>query len=106
MNKDFLDEITGFDWDEANIFKSEIKHQVTYLECEQVFFNEPLFILDDHKHSLKEKRFAAFGFTEAHRYLTIIFTMRAQCIRVISARPMKRKERNFYEQNKEEITQI
>ena len=42
-------------------------------ECEQIFFNEPLIILEGPKHSLSEKRWAAFGKTEADRLLTILF---------------------------------
>jgi hypothetical protein len=37
-----LDEIlvglTGFEWDEGNLTKNWEKHQVSALECEQVFF--------------------------------------------------------------------
>jgi len=65
-------------------------------ECEQIFFNEPLIILDDPKHSYAEKRRAAFGKTDAGKLLTVVFAKRGSLIRVISARAMKRKERNFY----------
>ena len=94
-----LDQFTGFQWDESNINKNFYKHKVENWECEQVFFNEPLIILDDPKHSSAEKRWAAFGKTDAGKLLTVIFTKRGSLIRVISARAMKRKERNFYEKN-------
>ena len=94
-----LDQFTGFQWDAGNINKNLYKHKVENWECEQVFFNEPLIILDDPKHSHEEKRWAAFGKTDAGRLLSVIFTKRGQLIRVISARTMKRKERNFYEKN-------
>jgi len=94
-----LDQFTGFQWDEGNINKNLYKHKVENWECEQVFFNEPLIILDDPKHSYAEKRWAAFGKTDAGKLLTVIFTKRSSLIRVISARAMKRKERNFYEKN-------
>jgi len=63
------------------------------------FFNEPLIILDDPEHSYEEKRWAAFGKTDAGKMLSVIFTKRGSLIRVISAKAMKRKERNFYEKN-------
>ena len=88
-----LDQFTGFQWDEGNINKNLYKHKVENWECEQVFFNEPLIILDDPKHSYAEMRWAA------GKLLTVIFTKRGSQIRVISARTMKRKERNFYEKN-------
>jgi uncharacterized DUF497 family protein len=95
-----LDQFTGFQWDEGNINKNLYKHRVENWECEQVFFNEPLIILFDPKHSSSEKRWAAFGKTDAGKLLTVIFTRRSSLIRVISARTMKRKERNFYEKNR------
>ena len=94
-----LDQLSGFQWDKGNINKNLLKHKVENWECEQVFFNEPLIILDDPKHSYAEKRCAAFGKTDAGKLLTVIFTKRGSLIRIISARAMKRKERNFYEKN-------
>ncbi|MBW1785753.1 MAG: BrnT family toxin [Deltaproteobacteria bacterium] len=41
---------------------------------------------------------AAFGRTDTGRRLTIIFTIRNDRIRIISARDMSRKERGFYEE--------
>ena len=87
---------SGFDWNDGNRDKN-LKHGVHGWECEQVFFNQPLVILDDLKHSVNENRYAAFGQTDAGRRLIIIFTMRKDSIRVISARDMDKKERRFYE---------
>jgi len=95
MEKEYPD-FTGFDWDEGNINKNQ-KHDVVYTECEQIFFNEPIIILDDPKHSFSEIRYAAFGVTDGDRKLVVIYTMRNKKLRVISARDMSRKERNFYE---------
>ncbi len=89
---------TGFQWDKGNINKNFIRRRVEHWECEQVFFSEPLFVLADVKYSLREKRYAAFGRTNAGRLLAVIFTVRGKLIRVISARDMNRRERKFYEQ--------
>jgi uncharacterized DUF497 family protein len=97
--KDELGGVVGFQWDEGNADKNLIAHNVENWECEQVFFNEPLLILDDPEHSAAEKRWAAFGRTDAGRLLTVVFTIRGRLIRVISARDMNRKERLFYENN-------
>ena len=94
-----FEQFTGFQWDKGNIDKNLLKHQVQNWECEQIFFNEPLIILDDPRHSLSEKRWAAFGQTDAGRLLTIIFTKREKLLRIISARDMNRKERKFYEKS-------
>ena len=89
-------EFAGFDWDDGNRSKN-LKHAVQNWECEQVFFNEPLVILDDPRHSVAEDRHAVFGHTDSGRKLVVVYTMRNRRIRVISARDMKRKERQFYE---------
>jgi len=41
----------GFDWDESNSDKNWYLHQVSDAECEEVFFNLPLVIAPDTKHS-------------------------------------------------------
>jgi uncharacterized DUF497 family protein len=96
-----LTKITGFDWDDGNVCKND-KHGVSTAESEQVFFNEPLLLLTDEKHSQAELRFHALGKTDEGRILHITFTLRnaGKQIRVISARDMHRKERTIYEQAK------
>ena len=89
--------ITGFAWDAGNQTKSLDKHAVSCAEAEQVFLNAPLKVLADPAHSKIEPRFHAFGMSNARRHLTIAFTLRGSLIRVISARPMSRKEKEFYE---------
>lgn len=93
-----LDSLSGFDWDKGNARKNE-KHGVSTAEAEQVFFNQPLLLLEDGAHSQSEPRFHALGKTDAGRTLHITFTLRQSgaLIRVISARDMHRKERAIYE---------
>lgn len=93
-----LTKITGFNWDEGNTRKNE-KHGVSMAEAEQVFFNAPLLLLQDVKHSSREPRIHALGQADAGRLLHITFTLRnaGEKIRVISARDMHRKERAIYE---------
>ena len=96
--------VIGFDWDAGNARKSVEKHSVSQGEAEQVFFNEPLLLLPDRKHSNKEQRFHALGKTEDGRLLHVTFTLRdsGRLIRLISARDMHRKERTFYGKAKKE----
>ncbi|MGH8226956.1 MAG: BrnT family toxin [Steroidobacteraceae bacterium] len=90
--------ITGFDWDEGNSRKSSDKHDVSQAEAEQVFFNAPLQVAPDSEHSAQEARLHALGKTDRGRQLHVTFTLRKDdtLIRVISARDMSRKEREFY----------
>jgi uncharacterized DUF497 family protein len=90
--------IEGFEWDDGNSLKSEDKHGVTRVEAEQVFITERLLVIGDERHSVAERRYHAFGQTEAGRWLHVSFTMRGSRVRVISARDMNRKERKRYEQ--------
>jgi uncharacterized protein len=87
---------SGFDWDSGNVNKNWLKHKVSPVECEQIFFNHPLVIQDDLIHSKTEKRYYALGKTDLKRTLFIAFTIRNNFIRVISARDMSRKEREAY----------
>jgi len=83
-------QISGFDWDEGNSRKSAEKHCVYQSETEQIFFNEPLLILEDSKHSQKEARYHTLGKTDDARLLHITFTLRSSgtLIRVLAARDM------------------
>lgn len=87
--------IEGFDWDKGNLEHIE-KHKVIYTECEEIFSNLPLIINKDESHSLNEGRFRAFGQTNKNRFLIVIFTIRSNKIRVVSARDQKRRERNEF----------
>jgi uncharacterized protein len=93
-----LSSVTGFEWDDGNRDKNWEKHQVSNSECEEVFFNLPLLLKHDATHSQAEDRYYVLGQTNAGRKLFASFTIRDENIRVISARDMSKRERNFYEQ--------
>src|SRR3989337_1513061 len=89
---DVLSGCTGFEWDERNTGKNRQKHRVTPSECEEMFFNRPLIVADDIKHSEKENRFYALGHADSGRMLFVVFTVRQNLIRVISARDMSKRK--------------
>jgi uncharacterized protein len=91
---------SGFEWDKNNIDKNWQKHHVTPMESEQIFFNNPLFIFSDIRHSESETRYYALGKTDRGRRLFTVFTIRNDEIRVISVRDMSRKEKETYENHK------
>ena len=91
-----LKQCEGFEWDEENADKNWLLHQVSHTECEQAFFNEPLVVANDEKHSHSEKRYFLLGQTDLGRLLFIVFTLRKNLVRVISARDMHKKEREIY----------
>ena len=100
--KDPLDACTGFEWDEANARKNRERHRVTPEEAEDDFFNEPLVVRGDVRHSKQEKRYYALGQTGAGRYLFVAFTLRGSLLRVISVRDMNRRERGAYANREED----
>jgi len=93
---EILNNCVGFDWDEGNLFKNWKKHNVAASECEQIFFNRPLVALPDAEHSNEEARFYALGQSDSGRHLFVVFTIRKNLLRIISARDMSRKERKVY----------
>ena len=106
MVSDILTKCIGFEWDKNNSEKIKTKHGVTPVECEQVFFNIPVIAGDDEKHSETENRFYVLGQTDSGRLLFLVFTVRNDKLRVISARDMNRKERRAYQTHEEENTPV
>jgi hypothetical protein len=92
-----LPEFKGYDWDEGNVNKNWESHKVSPREAEQVFFNRPLIVAHDVKHSGTERRYFVLGQTDDDRALFVAFTIRGDLIRVISARDMSRRERKVYQ---------
>jgi len=93
---EIFSQVKGFEWDEGNISKNWEKHEVTHLECEEIFFNEPLIVQPDEPHSTSEERYFALGKTDRGRVLFVVFTIRGDKIRVITARDASKKERRYY----------
>ena len=87
-----------FEWDENNKDKNWIKHKVRNEEAEEVFFDDNKKLYFDPTHSHQEKRYIIVGKTKKKRLLFVVFTLRKNKVRVISARDLnKRKEKQLYE---------
>ena len=93
-----LPSVLVFAWDKGNEQKNWIKHKVAAEEAEEPFFSDDYIILEDTSHSgSEEQRFILLGKTNKERMLFIVFTIRAEKIRIISARDANKKEVIFYE---------
>lgn len=88
----------AFDWDEGNINKNLKKHGIHHKESEEIFFNKPLRMFKDKKHSSREKRFVVLGLTNKKKFLCAVFTIRRKKVRIISIRAQSKRERKIYEQ--------
>lgn len=93
-----LPEPIVFEWDKGNEKKNWKKHNVS-IEAEDVFYYEKRLLLNDIKHSDEdEERYVLFGKTNQGKMLFIVFTIRKNKVRVISARKADKKEVKFYEE--------
>ncbi|MFH1671534.1 MAG: BrnT family toxin [Candidatus Portnoybacteria bacterium] len=91
-------EIIEFEWDKGNKDKNLEIHNVSDEECEEIFFDPKKKILKDILHSTSEGRYVLIGKTKLKRLLFLVFTIRKDKIRVISARNLNKKEKHLYEQ--------
>lgn len=87
-----------FIWDKGNKDKNWVKHKVTDQESEEVFFDEEKKTFKDKLHSKGEERFRIIGRTKRGRLLFVVFTIRRNRVRVISARDINKKEVKLYEE--------
>ena len=104
--KDIVLQTEGFEWNKWNIEKNLIKHNVTSRECEEVFLNRPFLKSIPITEGRREQRAYAFGMTDRNRKITIVFTIKNNKIRVVSARDMSRKERRIYDEELRKIATI
>ncbi|NDG71280.1 MAG: BrnT family toxin [Proteobacteria bacterium] len=86
-----------FEWDEEKATGNANKHGVAFTEAGTIFGDEQSITIPDLKHSQKEPRFITMGMSQHARLLIVIHTERGNHLRIISARPASRKERNQYE---------
>lgn len=93
-----LKEVSSFEWDKGNKIKNLTKHFVSQDECEEAFFDLNRKIQKDLLHSKSEERYVLLGHTKYKRLLYIVFTIRKEKMRVISARDINKKERKLYEE--------
>ena len=89
--------ISGFIWLEEFEDKILRKHGVTPEEAERVSFNKPHFRFMERGNRAGEDVYAAFGQTDAGRYLSIFFIHKqgGEAL-IVSARPMTERERRTY----------
>ena len=89
-------------WKEQFADKIAEKHAVETDEVEDVLFGTPHVRLFDRGHVQGEDVYAAYGQTEAGRYLIVFFIRKRRIAAMpISARDMTANERRYYEKQKE-----
>jgi uncharacterized DUF497 family protein len=86
-----------FEWDAKKAASNLRKHGVSFEEAASVFSDILATVYEDPDHSVREKRFLTIGTSRQGRLLHISFADRGELIRIINARKLTRKEREFYE---------
>jgi uncharacterized DUF497 family protein len=83
----------GFDWDVNNVHHVA-RHGVTPVEVEEAF--ERPYVVFPAEDMRGEKRWKLLGRSAAGRYLVVVFTIRNDRLRPITAHTMNKRERTFY----------
>jgi uncharacterized DUF497 family protein len=85
-----------FEWDENKQQQNQQKHRISFEEATTVWTDPFALIAPDPTHSIIEKREWIIGESYESRVLVVVFTMREETIRIISARPASKSERKKY----------
>ena len=87
-----------FEWDPRKAAANERKHGVSFDDARPVFFDEHALLIADPDHSEREDRFVLLGLGLPARLLVVChcYRQRDEIIRIISARPANRRERDLY----------
>ena len=87
-----------FEWDDLKAESNERKHGVSFEEARTVF-DDPLARIFEDEDAVAERREILIGHSADRRLLVVCFAERELVVRLISARPATRRERQDYEEN-------
>jgi uncharacterized DUF497 family protein len=88
-----------FEWDSRKAHSNLGKHGVGFEEAATIFGDPLSLTISDPDHSLNEMRYITMGKALTGKLLVVVHTHRGDNIRLISARPVSRRERKYYEEN-------
>jgi uncharacterized DUF497 family protein len=82
----------SFDWDEEKNILNRAKHGIDFDDAMEVFYGPIVSRRSDRNN---EERWIAVGYSE-NRLIAVVFTRRADSIRIISARRARKNEEREY----------
>ena len=82
-----------FEWDEEKNLKNIAKHGINFYKAKELFAR-PYEIIESNKY--EEERYILVGKSEEGIFISIIYTLREDRIRIISARISKKREIKIY----------
>ena len=89
-----------FDWDPNKASANEEKHDITIDDAMKLWYDPYRTDIDDDRFDYGENRRISTGQISDQRFVTVVYTRRAEKIRIISARKANRNERREYRQGK------
>lgn len=95
----YVDEL-NFEWDEDKERANVRKHGISFMIAAKVFADPDRLEFYDYR-DYDEDRFAVIGY--AGKVLAVVYTMRGDVHRIISARFATPEERRIYENGNKEI---
>ncbi len=87
----------GFEWDENKNDSNKAKHKIDFNFASKVFNDKNRINWEDKRIDYDEQRFITIG-KIINAIVTVVYTMRGEIIRIISARTAKKQERDLYNQ--------
>lgn len=96
MNVEFTLQGITFEWDDDKARLNRSKHGVSFEKACEAFL-DPFFRVVDAGVIEGERREAIIGLAVDWRLLFVVYVVRQEAVRIISARPATEKERREYE---------
>lgn len=84
-----------FEWDEAKNQQNIVKHRIDFEDARRIF-EKPFVVRADDRKDYGENRLIALGDLNGI-VVTMVFTKRADSIRIISVRKANKHERKVYQ---------
>jgi len=89
----------SFEWDEHKALENLQKHQVSFVNAQEAFYDKKRVIFRDKKHSTTEERFFCLGIVN-ERVMTVRFTIRQDKIRIIGAAYWRKGDKIYEQENR------
>jgi uncharacterized DUF497 family protein len=83
---------TGFEWDGDKRAANLAKHDIDFDDATSIFYGPIILRRSDRNN---EERWTALGYSD-HRLIVVVFTRRAEVVRIISARRARKNEEREY----------
>jgi uncharacterized DUF497 family protein len=85
----------SFEWHNEKDKRNQVMRDVSFKMASEIFDDEYRLTFEDTRYPYGEQRFITFG-QIAGRVFCVVYTMRGETVRIISARKANKKEQQLY----------